>query len=630
MSPFLRIVAVLAFLPASLGAIAQTLAPSGDAHVRGGSAANNNYGGVVLLGVKTANQALQTYWSYLKFDTSGVSGQVISARLRLLTALSSNGSVQTNLHAAPATWGETTITWNNKPALGAQLGSFTVANTGYVWFELDVTAHVQAELAQGAVGFALVNPAVSSQLVAVQSRESSNPAQLVLTLNAAPTVSLSAPAPGTVFTAGGNVGVLADAADADGTVSQVEFFANGASIGLDTTAPYGIEWANVAAGSYSLTARATDNLGAQTTSAAVPITVNAPPTVSLISPAQNATFTAPANITLAADTADADGTVTSVEFYQGTTLITTLGTAPYTFTWTNVPQGPYVLTARATDDRGAVTTSAPVNIAVGAAVGQLYFIHADHLNTPRLVADATGTTVWRWDQAEPFGNNPADEDPDANSVAFDLPLRLPGQRYDAETALHYNYFRDYDPSIGRYGESDPFGLLGGLNTYSYVQASPLGYIDPLGLQAIGGAAGTAEGVGGALGGGGRACCSKPTNRGETGVREIDEALGTGRSRSFWPSWMQSESDAQDPSKIIPQAPVPPYPGLKDLAECKPGTTMVEPAVNKRWRGGVSIQQEYFCPCGQITRHTIILNGVIMHDHFRPGPPKPGGGDGPTD
>jgi len=70
--------------------------------------------------------------------------------------------------------------------------------------------------------------------------------------------------------------------------------------------------------------------------------------------------------------------------------------------------------------------------------------------------------------------------------------------------------------------------------------------------------------------------------------------------------------------------------LKDLAECKPGTTMVEPAVNKRWRGGVSIQQEYFCPCGQITRHTIILNGVIVHDHFRPGPPKPGGGDGPTD
>jgi RHS repeat-associated protein len=108
--------------------------------------------------------------------------------------------------------------------------------------------------------------------------------------------------------------------------------------------------------------------------------------------------------------------------------------------------------------------------------------HAGHLNTPRLVADATGTTVWRWDQAEPFGNNPADEDPDANSVAFDLPLRLPGQRYDAETGLHYNYFRDYDPSLGRYGESDPIGLRAGLNTYAYVLGNPLLNVDPEGLD----------------------------------------------------------------------------------------------------------------------------------------------------
>lgn len=99
------------------------------------------------------------------------------------------------------------------------------------------------------------------------------------------------------------------------------------------------------------------------------------------------------------------------------------------------------------------------------------------------MADATGTTVWRWDQQEPFGANPANEDPDANSVAFDLPLRLPGQRYDKETGLHYNYFRDYDPSIGRYGESDPVGLRGGLNTYVYVGAKPLLYSDPQGLWA---------------------------------------------------------------------------------------------------------------------------------------------------
>jgi len=66
-------------------------------------------------------------------------------------------------------------------------------------------------------------------------------------------------------------------------------------------------------------------------------------------------------------------------------------------------------------------------------------------------------------------------------VASFSDVRLPGQYYDAETGLHYNYFRDYDPSTGRYIESDPIGLLGGLNTYSYVKGNPIVFIDPLGL-----------------------------------------------------------------------------------------------------------------------------------------------------
>ena len=60
-------------------------------------------------------------------------------------------------------------------------------------------------------------------------------------------------------------------------------------------------------------------------------------------------------------------------------------------------------------------------------------------------------------------------------------LRFPGQYYDQETGLHYNFFRDYDPSTGRYVESDPIGLDGGLNTYVYIDNQPLSYIDPLGL-----------------------------------------------------------------------------------------------------------------------------------------------------
>jgi RHS repeat-associated protein len=108
-----------------------------------------------------------------------------------------------------------------------------------------------------------------------------------------------------------------------------------------------------------------------------------------------------------------------------------------------------------------------------------HYIHVDHLNTPRLVANAAQQTVWRWDHWEPFGATGPDENPSGLGV-FELPLRFPGQYFDKETNLHYNYFRDYDPSLGRYGESDPIGLEGGLNTYSYVGGNPLIWTDPTG------------------------------------------------------------------------------------------------------------------------------------------------------
>src|SRR6476646_1841136 len=91
---------------------------------------------------------------------------------------------------------------------------------------------------------------------------------------------------------------------------------------------------------------------------------NTPPTVSITSPANGATFTAPANITINATASDSDGTVTKVDFYQGTTLLGTDTTSPYSFARNNVAAGTYSLTAKATDNGGAITTSSAVSITV--------------------------------------------------------------------------------------------------------------------------------------------------------------------------------------------------------------------------------------------------------------------------
>jgi RHS repeat-associated protein len=123
----------------------------------------------------------------------------------------------------------------------------------------------------------------------------------------------------------------------------------------------------------------------------------------------------------------------------------------------------------------------------------IYHIHTDHLNTPRIITDDTGAVErWRWD-AEPFGGGEVNEDP-SGVGPFQFWLRFPGQMEIAETGLYYNYFRDYDPSTGRYIQSDPIGLQGGLNTYAYANNSPLMFVDETGENAAAGGAA----IGGAL------------------------------------------------------------------------------------------------------------------------------------
>jgi RHS repeat-associated protein len=111
-------------------------------------------------------------------------------------------------------------------------------------------------------------------------------------------------------------------------------------------------------------------------------------------------------------------------------------------------------------------------------------IEPDHLGSPRKVIDPSrGTALWDWPiLGHAFGTAAANDDPDGDGNATTLNLRFPGQQYDAATGLHYNYFRDYDPATGRYVESDPIGLQGGVSTFGYVLQNPLVLFDPNGLE----------------------------------------------------------------------------------------------------------------------------------------------------
>jgi hypothetical protein len=316
------------------------------------------------------------------------------------------------------------------------------------------------------------------------------------TTNPPPSVNITAPANGATYTAPASITINANASD-NGSVTQVQFYNGSTLLGTDTSSPYSYAWTNVGAGSYSITAKATDNQGATTTSATVNITVNGsttgapipgtiqtenwtamsgvqteattdtggglnvgwieagdwmdynvsvattgsynvafrvasspgggqlqlrkgsttlttvnisatggwqswvtltatvnltagastlrvyagasgwninwmqftsgssnpPPAVSITSPSNGASYTAPASITINATASD-NGSVTQVQFYNGGTLLGTDTSSPYSFSWTNVAAGTYSLTARATDNQGATTTSSAVSVTV--------------------------------------------------------------------------------------------------------------------------------------------------------------------------------------------------------------------------------------------------------------------------
>jgi RHS repeat-associated protein len=110
------------------------------------------------------------------------------------------------------------------------------------------------------------------------------------------------------------------------------------------------------------------------------------------------------------------------------------------------------------------------------------YAYADHLDTVRAITRPSDNRMrWRSDAADPFYVAAPNNNPQTLGALTYHP-RFPGQVYDQESNLLYNWHRDYDPKIGRYVQSDPIGLAGGLNTYGYVGGNPLFAIDPEGLQ----------------------------------------------------------------------------------------------------------------------------------------------------
>ena len=212
--------------------------------------------------------------------------------------------------------------------------------------------------------------------------------------NLPPAVTLTAPT-ATTFNAGANIALAATAADSDGTVTKVDFYAGTTLLGSDTTSPYTFTWNNVLPGSYALTAVATDNTGLTTTSSVINIVVksvtNIPPTVMLVAPANNAVYTVGASIALTATAADTDGQIVQIEFYAGNTLLNTQTASPYSFLWNNATAGTYMLTAVATDNGGLTATSLSVNIVVNPStpnVPPMVALTAPANNTAFSVGDA--------------------------------------------------------------------------------------------------------------------------------------------------------------------------------------------------------------------------------------------------
>jgi hypothetical protein len=195
--------------------------------------------------------------------------------------------------------------------------------------------------------------------------------------NLPPAVSITSPVNNQQFAAGASVEFAANASDSDGSISQVEFFNGTVRLAVDTSAPYSTSIASLPAGTYNLRTVARDNTSTSNNTATSSVTVTvlsptSPPPTANILPVVTiqtppATAFAPANFTLMASASDQDGSISRVEFFQGSTLVGSDNTAPYSFAVADYPVGTYSFSAKAYDNTGTTAQSRNVQVIVTSA-----------------------------------------------------------------------------------------------------------------------------------------------------------------------------------------------------------------------------------------------------------------------
>ena len=266
----------------------------------------------------------------------------------VLTLTNSSGAVVTTANPTTVAAGSQSGT-NPLTGLSATISTMLTAGTYYL--QIDGTG--QGDLATGYSDYASLGEYKISGTVPVS------------TVNQAPVLTLTGPSNGASFIAPATINLAANATD-DASVSKVDFYNGLTLLASDATSPYSFSWTNVAAGTYSINAIATDNLGLVSNTASITVTVNAPnqaPVVTITSPSNNANFTAPASITINATATD-DGAVAKVDFYNDATLIGSDSTSPYNFIWNSVAAGIYSIKAIATDNLGLASAAVSVTINV--------------------------------------------------------------------------------------------------------------------------------------------------------------------------------------------------------------------------------------------------------------------------